>query len=1149
MEVLLILLVLLLLAVIMVSPALMIVFICLYISSKKKNKALLKRVAVLEKALQNGGFEAVQKPAEKPVSRPAAPVQAPVRNTAKPVFSYGNAPVQQNPVVNQRAAERPATQAQSVASFGEKPKKNSTINVILIIGVLFIVLSGFIFMTTTWNVISDTVRVIALLMMSLVFFGGSFIGEKFLDLKKTGFAFFCLGSVFLPISFFACGLFELFGEVFSPNAGSPANALFYFATFMLTSLTMAVGSVKYNSRFFSWVAYAAKTLTFIALVNCFDPTPGARALALSVYALIIVLVNGRVIEWLSDIFPKFDALFSQYELFSIINISAIALITLFTFESSFISALALFVIAGTFLMNLFNNRFPAGAFVFVSFIAIGFAKMSFGGGEWDNVIFKLSLSLIVCLALSMMGFIKEKTAKLMKLLTGIAAILFLVCNACFSVFAFDEASLPLIISSVIVYLTLVVASRNEQSKFLSHIHPFAFMLIAFESCAYLILNVKSLENLNLALYTALASLLGFALYKLIKLEKLGISFGTPTADIFFMVTTLVAFSAYENYLITLAAGVILAIQSVVSVITNKNSVIKKISALFAAYAVVFCSPLLRLDAEENPLTLSSYLIGLGLGCLLITAVELFIMKKDESSKAFALAAQVGLPVFVISHWSKLFDIYYPMLDRMLDDSKYVTLSDIKSYYLYIAGLMLFVIFSSAVIFFRYLKKSKEEGIPNKALTIYIVSAVFGFAALINETASYINALYSARNNFYFQGAAVGVILLAALAFILDKFAKAKDGTGEFVKDRFFKTMMAFSYLSAITLPFFIESNTEIYFHEELLKNPLKEYNFAVIFAIIALVVVSVFSFVLFWKKKETIWCLPLAGSLSYGIYKLCLLMSAAWLPIKRYEAIGSFQIDYAVSSFITAAALIGLSFLFFPMLYGSERTGERKKFYIDWFLPMGAFPILAIFTSADVYRDEICFAFCILSIGYMLSYIKKVYHRASQKTILTLSLLPFCCLFWGQPFFELLPAIELEFYMLPIAISLVLIYFIWREYKKAVGIGCFAVSAIMMIVLFIDGMDKGEPFDAVFLGLTAFVMLILSLWRKTKKWFMLSAVSLVALGVYMTREFWGSLDWWIYLAVIGITLIVMAALNEMARRDGRETIVKKIGKVFDGWDW
>lgn len=139
--------------------------------------------------------------------------------------------------------------------------------------------------------------------------------------------------------------------------------------------------------------------------------------------------------------------------------------------------------------------------------------------------------------------------------------------------------------------------------------------------------------------------------------------------------------------------------------------------------------------------------------------------------------------------------------------------------------------------------------------------------------------------------------------------------------------------------------------------------------------------------------------------------------------------------------------------------------------------------------------------------------------------------------------------MLPIAISLVLIYFIWREYKKAVGIGCFAVSAIMMIVLFIDGMDKGEPFDAVFLGLTAFVMLILSLWRKTKKWFMLSAVSLVALGVYMTREFWGSLDWWIYLAVIGITLIVMAALNEMARRDGRETIVKKIGKVFDGWDW
>ncbi|MCQ6275543.1 hypothetical protein JMM81_11300 [Bacillus sp. V3B] len=43
-------------------------------------------------------------------------------------------------------------------------------------------------------------KVLLVSLVSVVFFGSSYIAEKYLNIKKTAFAFMTLGSLFLPIS-------------------------------------------------------------------------------------------------------------------------------------------------------------------------------------------------------------------------------------------------------------------------------------------------------------------------------------------------------------------------------------------------------------------------------------------------------------------------------------------------------------------------------------------------------------------------------------------------------------------------------------------------------------------------------------------------------------------------------------------------------------------------------------------------------------------------------------------------------------------------------------------------------------------------------------------------------------------------------------
>lgn len=130
-------------------------------------------------------------------------------------------------------------------------KKINVVNVVLSVGVLLVLLAGLVFATTTWQRLSDWLRLGLLVGQTLVFFGASLLAERRFKLRNTGMAFYLLGCSFCFVSTMAAGFFELLGQWLS-FGGPGADALFSLGL-ALTALAAGFGLWRYKTPLFIWL--------------------------------------------------------------------------------------------------------------------------------------------------------------------------------------------------------------------------------------------------------------------------------------------------------------------------------------------------------------------------------------------------------------------------------------------------------------------------------------------------------------------------------------------------------------------------------------------------------------------------------------------------------------------------------------------------------------------------------------------------------------------------------------------------------------------------------------------------------------------------------------------------------------------------------
>ncbi len=130
-----------------------------------------------------------------------------------------------------------------------------------------------------------------------------------------------------------------------------------------------------------------------------------------------------------------------------------------------------------------------------------------------------------------------------------------------------------------------------------------------------------------------------------------------------------------------------------------------------------------------------------------------------------------------------------------------------------------------------------------------------------------------------------------------------------------------------------------------------------------------------------------------------------------------------------------------------------------------------------------------------------------------------------QPFIEWPDIIGLECRMLPFVL---LIWLAGRQWKEREGVRALQTAGyvICLVILCFNVLLFGSLANAMILEA---VCLAIFLWAQVKKngsWVRISGIFLILVVVFLTKEFWLSISWWIYLLAAGIGLIIFAAKNE-----------------------
>ena len=116
-----------------------------------------------------------------------------------------------------------------------------------------------------------------------------------------------------------------------------------------------------------------------------------------------------------------------------------------------------------------------------------------------------------------------------------------------------------------------------------------------------------------------------------------------------------------------------------------------------------------------------------------------------------------------------------------------------------------------------------------------------------------------------------------------------------------------------------------------------------------------------------------------------------------------------------------------------------------------------------------------------------------------------------------------------LGIGIVLFGRIWYDRMKDVEIIQFIFTCILLFVLLCNACFCQELFSVLYLGVIAVVMLAVAGIKGNKEYAIAAAITLTLIVFYMTRSFWLSIAWWVYLFVAGVGLIVLAICKERNR--------------------
>lgn len=975
---------------------------------------------------------------------------------------YGNLKKQLYPENKAETEKNTHTEIRSVISEPEKtikkPPSFSPVNIILIIGVIFIMLSGIIFSTTNWENMNSFMKTVMVFSASIIFYALCIFSEKKLKLRKTGIAFFTLGSIFLPSAVIAAGFFRLFGAWLSFE-GHGRDVILMISCILLW-ICAGVGTLKYSSSVFAAVSLSAMSgsVIFMTYGMFYDGNKGITLcpLIFAAYALLII-ISGRKIRF-SEIFSPFEKIKDGFVTANTAALSVLALLYSGNYNGT--AAFALIAFSLMFLDNIFSKKIKTlGVFPFAVYLLAGLAKVSVPDSYSDYIAF-FCAGTAVSVVLSEIKLISDilrralkKFSYIMMLCAGFAAVI----NITNDDFTSDIISVSALF---IIFLNTLWLSVKYNSRPAIIIQPVMAVFFVNYFCRYMFADYY--------MYGFIGIFLLFALYYYF-LPFIRTIFSDTVFSLFCLIQSMIICDCF--YFSKIVGGIFFSIMIILIAIDNS----KKIRSVIASYSIIpsfFIAGLNYLTYgfdTENELTLISVRMVF---VLMVFIVWILSAYKAESIRNMIISKGIEPWIYLLCIIN-IYDIDFP--------------------YMFVTAF-----FCMIQVYWSY-----RLGWEHQA----------AFYIYANLTALCAGFMIQFGNNYYEK---VIVMVCFGIAIILFQIIFSKN---QFISNALYN----FAHISLCT---------SLTVGSVLWTAEMQTYPWHMIFWCISSIILYIYSYT----------------SRGSDISGFCSVIVFYMVDYLVFDKVFSFKNNSMI-------VMLVLLFLF------SSAAGHfiHRKLYIEkikrpqcheWLTILSAIiPLLIMWCCMNGDTELMkwpCVAWLLLA-DYVLFYLRYVETLNSKRIIITVSGLMMASALFSQQIFPVYDAFRKEFDVLIVIIFSVFISKLWKGYEKTTNKIIFSSLVISFIYLAYDAFMYKDIIDIELLISGCILMMIFSFIRKFRIWFAFSSAAVVFIAVYITKDFWLSIQWWVYLLATGIVFVAVAGLNEYMKIKGKDNLQIKFKNLFRNW--
>lgn len=1019
---------------------------------------------------------------------PAVPVERVVTPSVQPPVMEAR-PSAQSPQICVQPPLQPSYTIQTPPMQKPQPEfKISAISVMLMVGVVFVILAAMLFIRTTWESLGAGGRLTILGAGSVLFFGTSALAHKIWKLDRTGTAFYILGSAFLPISVWAAGYLELFGSSLS-GASNPWLMMLSFAAFTIIAL---IAVRIYRKTVWGVLFLCGMTLSYFWLTRAVCKDFAYQAIALAVYALALNLAARPLSERLPLPISTPLPLFSLVTAFILLPGALIH-----PGENVFFYGISGCLLAVSFLTPL-SFRYLKG------FAAIPVTCLSFGSviqllsPMTDNGIYSMrditivTIAAVFCAVFTLLLSLHEAVPQ--RVQYGFRGAFYTVSVigmiGLFEHTVSDHGYPWEILASNLILLGATLLPTLRESKAMLRGYSAAeACLLGMGAAVFLDSYVPSEQQYLLYFLIPVLYLLFFGVFRAVRsLRSVFADFVFPISTVASAISIATVFDDGWQANLAFALSIVCVFLFLYLALEHGTRKLSQhFHAVCSAVTLLISLSLMDYTTFQSLDSAVHVLIWSAASYILGFLVYYTTREKFHSVRRIAFGAFLVPPIFALISVRWTDEKLYPICLILMSAAAY---------------LLVWWIFSG-----HGKKLVSTLGFAWAVLMLTKATGCFFESYVFDSVSDFGIRMF----------AGIWLLILGVTSILLQK-----------------KRIQVVAEESVIRTARYLLPAAAVY--DALCLNWAERESWQTLYLLFTLLLC-----VVGWlATKKTDIALP----------SLC---GGAWILAMEALRNVSFEsivvTDVRLTVWILATVVLLTVFCYLGILLVPSQPRRAKSLTITGGMTLLWFVIAAMFSSylGDTQWRWIHFAWVFMLAGYLFQFCfltKEFTYRRRLITCASACVMIACWIFPQFNFEE--TYFSGKAHLLP----LIAFTFVLRKLygKKVGGIALFLAGVYSMLALGVGAIGSTKTADLLTVMIAALGIFIVSFFTKQKKWFLLGGISLIAVAFYLRMKLFPEIGWWIFLLLIGIVLIVIAALNEICKQRG-ESLRAKTGRFLEDWDW